>query len=97
MRCASADGRGPHRPGIFPDRVLFLRQKSSSRTHSMRGRRKRVDFVPLVYLSNGSSRTTLWAAMPCSCPVKPRPSSVVAFTLMALTGTPMARERFCRI
>ena len=42
-------------------------------------------------------RTTAWAAMPSSVPVKPRPSSVVALTLMAVTGTPMTRERFWRI
>ena len=35
--------------------------------------------------------------MPSPRPVKPNPSSVVAFTLTRSAGTPICRARFCRI
>ena len=44
-----------------------------------------------------SIRATAWAAMPSPSPVKPRCSSVVAFTLTASTGRPKAAARLARM
>ncbi len=44
-----------------------------------------------------SIRHTAWAAMPSPLPVKPRPSSVVAFTLTASAEMPSALAMFSRI
>ena len=44
-----------------------------------------------------SSRQTAWAAMPSPLPVKPRPSSVVAFTLTWEAAIPQAFASYSRI
>lgn len=49
------------------------------------------------YSSISSSRHTAEAAMPSPLPVKPRPSSVVAFTLTRAASTPQAAARFSRM
>lgn len=41
-----------------------------------------------------STRATAWAAMPEPSPVKPRPSSVVALTLICSASTPSAAAMF---
>ena len=41
----------------------------------------------ICLLHHSSSRQTAWQAIPCSAPVKPRCSSVVAFTLTRLTSS----------
>ena len=42
-------------------------------------------------------RATAWAAMPSPVPVKPRPSSVVAFTLTFVTEIPRSAAIFVRM
>lgn len=95
---ADADARDPPPSVIRSFRVLQprVRPRDALRPQGMKKRNAEAflsRFCQVVF----SSRTTAWAAMPEPSPVKPSPSSVVAFTLTCSGSIPRAAARFSAI